>query len=67
MSLGTVLRLTDGWQLSGKDNSKSFATKTFCEDTLVTFDVLCLIDDEGRHGPDKTSSVIPIIYKLDVI
>ncbi|KAG2564445.1 hypothetical protein PVAP13_7NG117585 [Panicum virgatum] len=52
MSLRTVLRLTDGWQLSGKDISKSFAAKTFCEDTVVTFYVRCLIDDEGHHGPD---------------
>ena len=52
MSLRTVLILTDGWQLSGKDISKSFAAKTFCEDTVVTFYVRCLIDDEGHHGPD---------------
>jgi hypothetical protein len=66
MSLRTVLGLTDGWQLSGKDISNSFAAKTFCEDTVVTFYVWCLIDDEGHHGPDTMGYRIFLEPKIAV-
>ncbi|XP_066323117.1 uncharacterized protein [Miscanthus floridulus] len=48
--MGTTI--ADIWQLSGADITKSFESKTLCEDTVVSFYMKCLMKDDNSLGPE---------------